>query len=216
MTTSQDIEMVLGARVYLYRVFNAIFGNEPSNQLGDQLDHNLIEQSFSVVGCEGNTFQGCNTFVAELQESTDFDSLKNLYNALFVGPATPAALPWEAMYTTKNRRLFGPVALEVRKCYRAQGFIPHSYPHVSDDALALEIDFLAGLAQRSLERFEENGDWKEPLVASNQFIGEHLGLWVDRLANAVVQYREGTFYAKAAVALAEYVKADHLWLRNMS
>ena len=208
MDETNDAVMVLAARSYLYRAFSGLFGNEPSEETASLLDADLLEQSFEVMGCAGSRHGGCERMVSMLRSGVDFPMMKGLYNALFVGPATPAALPWEAMHVTNNGRLFGPVALSVREFYRAHGCLPHGYPHVSDDALALELDFLAVLSGRALSRWEENGSWTEPLEASLVFEREHLGCWTRRLAQAIHRYREESFYGAVADALVEFVEAD--------
>lgn len=214
MAFSEDIMLAMAARSYLYCVFACVFGAEPSLERATLLDADLVEDS--VRALEGNMSElaRCRTFAEALGE-TDFDAIKGLYNALFVGPATPAAFPWEAFHVSNTGRLFGPVALEVRKCYRAQGLLPEGYPHVSDDALALELNFMAALAARIVKMGDVDGSWTDDLQASRSFIEDHLGRWTGRLSAKIVAYREDSFYSVAATALDEFVQYDLALLKEI-
>lgn len=214
MTDAYD-EVTLAARAYLYRVFHGLLGCEPTAQTLDAVDAALVRQSLEIAGAwdaatdeEAVVLERWCEALSRL--GADPSELTRLYNNLFVGPAVPAALPWEAMHTTNARRLFGPVALSVRKAYRAAGCIPAGYPHVSDDALALELDFLAVMAQRAQRQLEE-GDAEAAdasLRSSGQFLGEHLGAWTSSLWRHVEGYRSGTLYALTARALDCFTRSD--------
>lgn len=214
MTCAYD-EVTLAARAYLYRVFHNLLGCEPSARTRNAVDVELVRQSLEVVNVRGVATaedaaaleQWCEALLAWDGDSSE---LMRLYNNLFVGPAMPAALPWEAMHTTNARRLFGPVALAVRKAYRTAGCIPAGYPHVSDDALALELDFLAVMAQRAQRQLAEGSisEVDNTMQMSGRFLGEHLGTWTASLWRHVEDYRSGTLYVLTARALDCFVRSD--------
>lgn len=201
---------LLAARRYLYNVFNSIFGNEPSSATASLYDASLIGQAFQIVDMEDN--EPAAVLVDRLEGGADdFDDMAGLYNRLFVGPGVPVANPWEAMYLSHSeRRLFSPIAYAVRQCYRAQGFIPARYPHVSDDALALELAFLAALGERALDAAAREDSFEEPLRASSEFLGDHLLKWSGRCAGAIAADGPNTFYALAALAMDAFLRKDKL------
>lgn len=208
VAADQSVEEYLAARRYLYKAFNGIFGAEPTDQVRASWDAELVETALTIL-CEEEQ-EVWKPFASWLKKpSQDLASLGGHYNALFVGPGTPIAAPWEAMYVVRgDRRLFSPTALEVRRCYRAQGIIPQGYPHVSDDALALELDFLYALGERSLTAYQEGVDFREPLDASLKFLKMHLLKWIDRCVGSMEAYRSGSFYACAGKAAAAFTHAD--------
>jgi TorA maturation chaperone TorD len=70
---------------------------------------------------------------------------------LFVGPDKLIAPPWESVYRSKEGLLFQESTMTVREIYRTQGLHPEGYPHVADDGLALELDFLSRMTDRALK-----------------------------------------------------------------
>lgn len=205
----------LAARRYLYKIFNELFGTEPTASSFELLDVGLVGQSMAICQCESS--ERASAFLAFLEEGeVHADDWKGLYNKLFVGPGTPVAVPWEAMYVPcSERRLMSPLALEVRDTYRRFGYLPAGYPHVSDDALALELDFLYHLGEEALRAFEEDGDFEHPLKASEAFIDEHLGRWVGKFAEKVWLCDAEGVYGAAAEVLSRFVAADGEFLNEV-
>lgn len=201
---------LLAARRYLYNVFNSIFGGNPSSATAALYAPDLLFQAFGIMGLEEND-AACG-LVKRLEKCVDdFDDMDGQYNHLFVGPGVPAAKPWESMYLSHSeRRLFSPITYAVRQCYRAQGFIPARYPHVSDDSLALELAFLGALGERALHAALEGSSWVEPLKASSDFLSEHLLRWSGRCADAVNIAAPESFYNVAARAMDAFLRKDKM------
>ena len=103
-----------------------------------------------------------------------------------------------------------PSTLDVRNAYRAAGFIPALYPHVADDHIALELDFLARMAQSAFSSYAENDlmSAHRSLATSKKFMDEHLLAWIDAHAQAIIEKGASDFYSKTAKALASFVHAD--------
>ena len=196
----------LAARRYLYKVFGTVFGTEP-DRLARGLDTALVGEALEIA-CGHGAGPG---FVEWL--GRPLEGLGGLYNTLFVGPGVPVASPWEGVHRSHSeRRMFGPTALEVRRCYRAHGFEPQGYPNVSDDALALELDYLYELGERAFRAHLAGDDPSGDLAASREFLDEHLLCWVGSFAGRVVGFREESLYGEAAQALEAFVRADREWL----
>jgi TorA maturation chaperone TorD len=132
------------------------------------------------------------------------------FTCLFVGPSMVEAPPWESYYLKPDRLLFQEATLEVRRAYAAQGFLPAAYPHVADDHIALELDFMARLAEKLAEGFDK-GDSEavsQYLAASDSFLQEHLLKWVPDFVKTLSQAKHNYFYKEAGALLDEFVKVD--------
>ncbi len=148
------IELALVARPALYGALYGVFANEPSDALlasleGDEL-RTLVDALMGEQGAE--PLAALAEAAARVRETGDsgVDKLEGAYNRLFVGPAKPEAGPWESLHRGKEGTLFCQTTLDVRRCYVEQGLIPQSYPHVADDHVALEIDFVRRLGMHDL------------------------------------------------------------------
>jgi TorA maturation chaperone TorD len=140
------------------------------------------------------------------------DGLSNDFTRLFVGPGKMEADPWESLHLSKENVLFQAVTLEVRRSYVASGFIPQSYPNVADDHIALELDFMAALANRAQDAYQEADIEKTriALVASRDFLDEHLLVWVPSFAERLARAKHSQFYGKAGAVLNVFLPIDRL------
>lgn len=217
---ADEILDVLAARRYGYLLFQRLFGTEPSEELFGAVDAGVAEDAIVLV-C-GGTDDACGIgenlakgFKGALEEARqDVPALQSDYTRLFVGPAALPAPPWESVYLSKKRELMQLSTLEVRNAYRAQGCIPTMYPHVPDDHIALELDFLAMLAQRACEASSDEAA-VEALEASRSFIDSHTGKWMGDYANDMIERGNSAFYACVAQTLAAFVAADSVMLGEL-
>lgn len=185
----------LAARAYLYALFQRLFAEEPNESFVQAVDAELAREAFVLMG---GTACDAEAFGEALAGLEDVPARRIDYARLFVGPGALPAPPWESVWKLKDGSLFTRITLEVRAAYRAQGFIPERYPQVSDDHLALELDFLAQLAQGMQKAWEEgDGEALERVRrASASFLEEHLGAWI------------GPFSANLASASSDSHAAD--------
>ena len=132
------------------------------------------------------------------------------YTRLFVGPVEPVASPWESVYLGDAGRLFQENTLKVRACYRRFGLLPEEYPRVADDSLALELGFMAELAQRSVDAFEagEAQVLTATLEGALEFLNEHLLLWIPRLSERIAKTETDWLYPRLTLLLDSFLKKD--------
>ncbi len=208
------IELALVARPALYGALYGVFANAPSDALlasleGDEL-RTLVDALMGERGTE--PLAALAEAAARVRETGDagVDKLEGAYNRLFVGPAKPEAGPWESLHRGKEGTLFCQTTLDVRRCYVEQGLIPQSYPHVADDHVALEIDFVRRLGERARDVWAagDRDAAAEALAASQAFLGDHLGVWVGTWAKVLEQAPHGELYREAARLLEAYVACD--------
>ncbi|WP_080802780.1 TorD/DmsD family molecular chaperone [Arabiibacter massiliensis] len=209
MHVYDDLEF-LSARRFAYRMFQRLLGDEPAPELLAAIDVEVARAAFEVMG--GPLAEGKGEELCALIADADGDAevLASEYVRLFVGPAALPAAPWESVYRDSQRTIMTKTTLDVRNAYRAQGFIPRLYPRVPDDHIALELDFLASLADEAVDACEREdaAGCRAALEASGRFAEEHLGTWAGAFACDMREKGDSAFYAAVADALASFVAAD--------
>lgn len=214
---NDGVRILLAGRAGAYRIFQSLLGNEPDGEILTRLSNEATTEIFELFRTDEASAYGVALsdlqFVtkAALAEGDAFtEKIKGNFTRLFVGPGAVEAPPWESIYLSKEEVLFQGITLDVRRFYVAQGFIPQRYPHVADDHVALELDFMARLAQR-LEDVFETRDFHaaiECLSASESFIREHLVNWVPAFAEALKKAQHSYFYREVGGLLAAFLPID--------
>jgi TorA maturation chaperone TorD len=122
----------------------------------------------------------------------------------------PEAPPRETYYVCSEKSLFHQLTLEVRFAYRHQGFLPAAYPHVADDHVAIELDFLARLAERAEASWETKdiAAVLNDLAASEEFSKKQLAKWASDFADVFKKTKYAYFYQETAAVLAAFLPVD--------
>jgi TorA maturation chaperone TorD len=224
MSDSDVVQTILASRAFNYLALQSVFGDVASPILVETLKSDAAYQSFEIY-LEGDDTSYAETLRAaddvlkamDLTSKATLDSLKSEYTRLFLGPNDLDAPPWESMYTSSLHSLFQEATLEVRNCYRVQGFLPAEHPHVADDHIALEFAFLAQLGNRAQAAYAE-ADFnaaESALVASQQFLDEHLLVWLPRYASDLEGSEGAKFYPIMAKLALGFSKADKSVLEGL-
>jgi len=218
MHKNDAIELALTGRVSLYGAFHAVFGGEPTPELLQMLaGEEFAQMAGTFVGEGAAALEALRTAAGEALGAhggaeAAAGRLVDAYNRLFVGPAAPEAAPWETVYvgSAAERALFGCVTLEARRAYVEQGLIPQGYPNVSDDHVAIELDFMRLLGERAREAYGagDAGAAFAALGASAGFLRDHVLLWAGGFAEALARAPHGALYSEAAAVLAAFAAAD--------
>lgn len=207
----ETLEEVSSARRYAYAAFQRLVGDKPTQELLESLDLDVLHMAFEVVGALPEAAEQVDELVRQLASAPgNLEQVADDYARIFVGPAALPAPPWESVYRDKKRVLMTATTLSVREFYRAYGYEAHHRLHVPDDHLAIELDFLAALAQEALDACAvQDGEGAESAFeAGSAFLNAHLALWVADFA-ADLRERDGSpFYCAVAVALCAFVAAD--------
>jgi TorA maturation chaperone TorD len=223
MSTSESIDVLLAARAAVYRILQNLLGNEPSVEALEQLVSPASREVLYLFASDGDCLQSTLDALFSVtedglkDEGIFIDRLADDFTHLFVGPGKMEADPWESLHTSRENVLFQPSTLEVRKAYVAQGFIPQSYPHVADDHIALELDFMAQLGERlsGAHRADDGEKAQVTLVASRDFLDAHLLVWVSSFADRLAHARRAGFYGRVGAVLAAFLPVDREALDEM-
>ncbi|MDR1014003.1 MAG: molecular chaperone TorD family protein [Coriobacteriales bacterium] len=220
MPDMDNVRVLLSARAGVYRTLQNALGNEPSREMLEQLTGDAAQGVLLLfdTGQKGyrEAVESLLAVSAEHLEGGDeaLSALEGRFTRLFVGPGGTEGNPWESFYLNTDKAIRQGVTLEVRKAYVAQGLIPQAYPSVSDDHMAIELDFLAKLAERAEEAWTDDDAGKaldalDALDASEAFLRGHLMRWAGLFAAALGRAKHGaSFYQELSEVLTAFVPID--------
>lgn len=152
-------------------------------------------------------------FFAEFADLDDEQARIDLaadYNRLFLGMGPQPVPPYESVYTSEEGLLMQDARDEVVRAYQAAGLEVGKDFGLPEDHLALELEFMASLAQRAAAAFEAGeAEQAWQLVAdSRAFLTDHLAVWVPAFSADVAARARTTFYEGLAALAREQVAAD--------
>jgi len=213
--TKEAVELLLSNRLFLYSLMHKLFGREPDEELLNILTDEHTGEAFGLLSEEEKDIMDRTAvFLSEIREEKQnpafLEETKDEYTRLFIGPVSLVAPPWESVYGQKDAMLFQESTLEVRNTYRQYGLIPEGYPHVADDSLALELHFMALLAQRGLDAFYagKNDDLTADLTGSSDFLKKHLLVWVPKFLERMKGAKTSILYPQMCLVLDEFLRKD--------
>ena len=213
--TKEAVELLLSNRLFLYSLMHKLFGREPDEELLNILTDEHTGEAFGLLSeAAQDIMDRTAVFLSEIREEKQnpafLEEAKDEYTRLFIGPMSLVAPPWESVYGQKDAMLFQESTLEVRNTYRQYGLIPEGYPHVADDSLALELHFMALLAQRGLDAFYagKNDDLTADLTGSSDFLKKHLLVWVPKFLERMKGAKTSILYPQMCLVLDEFLRKD--------
>lgn len=212
--------VALANRSFCWSFLARAYACEPDEDFIALIKSTQTREEFALIEDE-HTESLCAAYdrVAEAAQGPNAtERLSQEYVKVFVGPDILKAQPWENVQLTGKKVLFQSGVLSVRDSYRAAGFLPVRYPHVADDFIGIECDFMGKLAT-SAWQLESEGDAagsQEALVHSRRFLDEHLGLWAGMYADQVARGYGDCFYARIADLLVCQIERDRDLLEFLS
>lgn len=211
-------QMALEARYAVYSLIAQTFSKPPQSEMLEVFSEGEVAQVCAALPKAG----GAEASLHALEDAARVagtEGCRDEFSALFAG-LREAVYPWESVHVGSERLLFQPCTLAVREAYRREGFRAAGYPSEPDDHVVAECSFMAKLAERAAASHAE-GDREtclRALGASERFLAEHLGVWLEAFANAFLNQeaapRDG-FYACCARFASDFVDADRKALRAL-
>ncbi len=115
---------------------------------------------------------------------------------LFIGPGKVLAPAWESVYFSEDRLVFQEQTLQVRQWYRRYGAEIEHIHKEPDDHIGLELIFVAYLAQRALDDFQQNDEtaFEEDIHGQRQFLMQHLLRFAPNWYDLVEKHAHTGFY----------------------
>lgn len=202
----------LQGRLWVYSLLGAIYYQGPKEELLSNLANEdglkefahhianpLMEQGISQLYQELNDRQGDQNYPVELWED---------YNRLFIGPGALLAPPWESVYRSKERLVFGEETLQVRDFYQRFGLEVKNLNKEPDDHIGLEMEFIAYLCQEAIQKIQDNEDAVPYIQATRQFLQEHLAQWVPEFCGDIEEGARTGFFRGLAKFTRGWLEFD--------
>ena len=210
-----EVAIVLAGRNHIYQLLKHVFGQEPSVQLLEAITSDFTGEVLDIV-LERECLEQYTALFAELRKAISadpertLDRIKSEYVYLMLGPGKLPAPPWESVYVSKARLLFQESTLKVRQAYLEYSLLPEAYPHVADDHLSIEMDFMAQLGQLAQESLEKGELSQLEKILSDQkaFLDDHLLVWIGDFAQDIQSARTQYFYPHMASLASHIAHAD--------
>ncbi|WP_434509932.1 TorD/DmsD family molecular chaperone [Desulfitobacterium sp. AusDCA] len=149
----------------------------------------------------------CTSKLEVLSEEEAIQKVMIEYTALFLGPGRPQAPPWESVYRTPERLLFGWPAFDVRETMRLYGIEIRKKYQQPEDHIGLELIFLSVVSEKLKESVLSQ---QTPMIREQiNFIDKHLLSWIPELCrdaklNGSVGYYGGLIELIWGVLLWDY------------
>lgn len=137
---------------------------------------------------------------------------------LFVGFGRVLAPVWESVHFTEERLVFQESTLDVRRWYQRFGLEPENLHKEPDDHIALEMAFIAHLANLAVQALDigDHEQCEKLLQAQRDFCSTHLIRWAPLWSQQVLENTKTDFYRGIALltrgALAELAQLFELKL----
>ena len=219
---NDEIAIVLAGRSFIYQMLAHVFQQEPSRELLEALTTSFTTEVLELM-LDEECFEPYKVMLAELSAAMTeapadtIECLKSEYVCLLLGPGKLSAPPWESVYVNKAPLLFQESTLQVRQAYLEYNLLPAKYPREADDHLAIELNFMAHLAQLSLESFEKNDflELRKILSDAKTFLENHLLVWIGDFVCQIQTSKTHHFYPKIASLTKHILHADHAALDEL-
>lgn len=216
-------ESILQQRMTALMLLRRAFADEPDDAFMELLGSKLAIEAIDTFAVEGQNelsrlAETMRTFSENGVPASLLEDVRSEYTKLFVGPEKILAPFWESVYLDPRELLFLESTTDVRKRYEAEGLRLDSETREAEDSVFLELDFVAHLAERTLEAFR-NGDRTEfdRLVKSQRtFEHDHLLNWLPLFAERAKGARTDYLYPTLCAAVAAFVAIDAAILEELA
>jgi len=155
--------------------------------------------------------------IADFAASLEIDDLEKArlelaveYAGLFLGVWRVPAHPSESAYFSDGQLIMQEPRDEVLKLYRSMGVDKAGQFKEPEDHIALELQFMTHLCEKTNADLKRGNipEARKCLEVQRDFLNEHLGKWVPRLAADILKSSRGEFYKAIAKITEGYVEMD--------
>lgn len=207
-------EAILRQRHLALLLFRRAFAEEPDTAFLESMASTPAIEAIEVFAPADPrlaAMTGAMRALPQADEATRFlDAVRSEYTALFVGPAKAIAPFWESVYLDPRELLFLESTADVRKRYEAEGYRVDTAAHEPEDSIALELDFMACLAERTLAALlaGDNEEVARLVHAQLAFEHDHILDWLPLFAERAQNAPTAHLYPMLCAAVAAFVAVD--------
>lgn len=222
-----DLACELRARSIAYEILHTFLYREPQPELLIICAEHDLFGSFPYADANDDIARGLGLirgYLAVADPLGNEDDLADLswdFTELFVGPKAPTAPPWASFYLEPQQLLFQHTTLYARQLYRKYGLMAGSrLNEEADDHVALELEFLGRLAERSASLVEEGecdlAGFQELIDDQVEFVSGHVLRYMCKFVEVVERNARLGFYKGLTLVALGFLKEDLEYLRGLS
>lgn len=209
----ENIKELAGHRSNIYGFLAAVYRQELTSELYQQMKDNEFQELLSSLGVKLN-----NGFF----QNSEQELLENLaveYTRLFVGPGKHIS-PHESVQHKKegvqNGQLWGELTAEVKKIIESSGLEYTSEYTGMPDHISVELEFMQQVVRREAKAWGADDDETAWLCLKNEkkFIDEHLCGWIPDFCEKVIKAAESPFYREMARLTRRFINFEKKELKR--
>jgi putative dimethyl sulfoxide reductase chaperone len=206
-----ELAQLMVERQAMYQFLARPYREEVDRDLLNELAQFDIPADTGVPGIDQG-FQLLARYLGAVNETTLSDLAAD-YTRIFLGAGpneSGNAFPYESVYTSPRGLLMQEARDQVVELYRQEGLQRSADLRDPEDHLALELEFVALLCQKTAKALQaqDRGATAHCLSAQNHFLEKHLLPWVPRLCTDIVRIAATDFYKAIAAITASYLAID--------
>ena len=209
MTNSKNknIKELAGSRSNIYGLLAAVYRQELTSELLQQMKEHRFQEILSTLGMELS-----NGFFKKPEK----ELLENLavdYAYLFIGPGKHIS-PHESVHHKKegvqSGQLWGELTAQVKKFIESSGLEYKSEYTGMPDHISVELEFMQHVVQREMQAWEADDDETARLCLKNEkkFVDEHLMGWIPVFCEKVIETAEVPFYREMARLTRSFIEFE--------
>jgi TorA maturation chaperone TorD len=177
---------------------------EPAAEFSEE---HLFDSIVAAADAIDANLGGAARRLREAFNAQDLQTLLVDHTRLFVGPSTPAAMPYASFWLTEDASQRHEATLKVLDLYAEGGFDIGDDFRELPDHIAAELEFLYLLVFKC-NQAENESERVATTALLRRFVIEHLDRWIDAFASAVVAQAQCAFYRELAALTRDFVHRE--------
>ena len=218
MEEKEILKAFMEYRCGIYYWLKNLYMSEPTKEQLIEIINTCREQKMdsTIPVCEGEFIH----FFRKLDKRSInklHKEIKVEYARLFLGPKHVPAPPFESVYRTKTRHMFGETTIQVRELYKRAGLKIEAEDNLPDDFIGYELEFMYYLSFEALKALNEDNDERLDKVLKYQhhFIKEHLNTWVKDFTKDILENTRMDYFKVVAGLTEEFIEEDYNHIENL-
>ncbi|WP_017754708.1 TorD/DmsD family molecular chaperone [Calidifontibacillus oryziterrae] len=194
---------------FLHTVFSSPLSIELLKEWKNQSNFNPFEAQEHLIAF----FSELSSLEIEKVEEKERES----FLQLFFGPEHIPAPPWESVYRTKERILFGEPTLQMRKKLREFNLYFQNESKEPEDHISIELEFMIYLIDEAIKSIKEGDENKFSRALEYQFLllNDHLMNWIDPFTDDIQSATTSSLYKGSALLLRDFINQDYQYLLDI-
>ncbi len=208
---------LFSSRVGTYALLARLYRSEVDQPLLDELDAMHYPTNTGNADVDAGYRK-----IATYLSTSHIDTITELaidYVNTFIGHGIDghsAAYPFESVYTSPRRLLMQGARDDVLVIYRANGMDKNEHWKDGEDHIALELEFMQVMAQRTLDIYRTDGEpaIQDLLETQHRFLDDHLFAWFPMMAADMRKFAQTMFYQGLCDLTYGFLSTDREFLKE--